>query len=64
MRKIKAWLVTRYADWGDVLVKCPIIAFQSREMAERCMEKRDRRAEGAEDLTWHEIDDIEVVLDD
>ena len=64
MRKVKAWLVTRCADWGGVLVERPIIAFQSREMAERCKEARDRRAEGAEDLTWHEVYEIEVVLDD
>ena len=64
MRKVKAWLVTRCADWGDFLVERPVIAFQSREMAERCKERRDKRAEGAEDPTWHEIDEIEVVLDD
>ena len=64
MRKVNAWLVTRYADWGDVIVECPIIAFQRREMAERCVEVRDRRADGAEDLTWHDIDEIEVVMDD
>ena len=64
MRKVNAWLVTRYEGWGDVIVECPIIAFQRREMAERCMGTRDKRAEGAEDPTWHEIDEIEVVLDD
>ena len=64
MRKVKAWLVTRCADWGDFLVERPVIAFQSREMAEKCKERRDRRADGAEDPTWHEIDEIEVVLDD
>ena len=64
MRKVKAWLVTRCADWGDVIVERPVIAFQSREMAERCVEKRDMRAYRNEDPTWHEIDEIEVVLDD
>lgn len=64
MRKVKAWLVTRFADWGDVIVERPVTAFQRREMAERCMEKRDMRADGAEDPTWHEINEIEVVLDD
>ena len=64
MRKVKAWLVTRCADWGDVIVERPVIAFQSREMAERCMEKRDIRAYRKEDPTWHEINEIEVVLDD
>ena len=33
-------------------------------MAELCKERRDRRADGAEYPTWHEIDEIEVVLDD
>lgn len=64
MRKVKAWLVTEVTDWGDVFAERPVIAFQSREMAERCMEKRDKRAEGAEDPTWHEIHEIEVLLDD
>lgn len=64
MRKVKAWLVNEIKDWGDMFVERPVIAFQRREMAERCKEARDRRAEGAEDRTWHEIDEIEVVLDD
>ena len=64
MRKVKAWLVTRCADWGDVIVERPVIAFHSREMAELCGERRDKRAEGAEYPTWHEIHEIEVVLDD
>lgn len=64
MRKVKAWLVTEITDWVDVFVERPFIAFQSREMAERCKETRDRRAEGAEDRTWHEVYEIEVVLDD
>ena len=64
MRKVKAWLVTEVTDWGDVFVERPVIAFQRREMAELCKERRDRRADGAEDPTWHEIDEIEVVLDD
>ena len=64
MRKVKAWIVTRCTDWGDVIVDRPVIAFQSREMAELCKEARDMRADGAEDPTWHEIDEIEVVLDE
>ena len=64
MRKVQAWLVTRCSDWGDVIVERPVIAFQSREMAELCGERRDRRSEGAEYPTWHEIHEIEVVLDD
>lgn len=46
----------------DLLI--PYIAFQDPEAAKRCASIRDRRAEGAEDPTWHEIDEIEVVLDD
>lgn len=64
LRKVKAWLVTEYTDWVDSVVHRPVTAFQRREMAERCKEARDRRAEGAEDLTWHEVYEIEVVLDD
>lgn len=64
MRKIKAWLVTEVKDWVGVFVERPFIAFQSREMAETCKETRDRRADGAEDRTWHEVYEIEVVLDD
>ena len=64
MRKVKAWLVTEVTDWIDTIVELPVAAFQSREMAERCKEVRDRRAEGAEDLTWNKIEQIEVVLDD
>lgn len=64
MRKVKAWLVTEVTDWGDVFVERPVTAFQRREMAERCMETRDRRADGKEDPTWHEIHEIEVVMDD
>lgn len=64
MRKVKAWLVTKYVDWIDSVVERPVTAFQSREMAELCKETRNRRAEGSEDLTWHEIHEIEVVLDD
>lgn len=64
MRKVKAWLVTKCVDWIDSVVKRPVTAFQSREMAERCKERRDKRAEGAEDRTWHEVYEIEVVLDD
>ena len=36
MRKVKAWLVTEVKDWVDVFVERPVIAFQSREMAEKC----------------------------
>lgn len=64
MRKVKAWLVTEVKDWVDVFVERPFIAFQSREMAERCMNVRAIRAMGAEDPTWYTIDQIEVVLDD
>lgn len=64
MRKVKAWLVTECTDWIDVLVERPIIAFQNREMAELCVERRDERAEGFDDPTWNHIDEIEVVLDD
>ena len=64
MRKVKAWLVTEFMDWGDEFVGLPVVAFQSLEMAVKCMERRDRRAESAEYPTWHEIREIEVVLDD
>lgn len=64
MRKVKAWLVTKCVDWIDSVVKRPVTAFQSREMAEMCRETRNMRAEGAEDRTWHEVYEIEVVLDD
>ena len=63
MRKVKAWLVTEVTDWGDVFVERHVTAFQRRDMAEMCMETRDRRADGAEDPTWNEIHEIEVVLD-
>ena len=64
MRKVKAWLVTEYADWVDTIVHLPVVAFQSRDMAELCKETRDRRADGAEDHVWNEVEQIEVVLDD
>ena len=64
MRKVKAWLVTVFMDWGDVFVNLPVAAFQRLEMAELCKDRRDARAEGAEYPTWHEIREIEVVLDD
>lgn len=64
MRKVNAWLVTRFVGWGDVILERPVIAFQSREMAERCMDTRNRRAYRKEDPTWHEINEIEVVMDD
>lgn len=64
MRKVKAWLVTEVSYWGDTFVERHVIVFQRREMAERCKETRDRRAEGDEDPTWHEVYEIEVVLDD
>lgn len=64
MRKVRAWLVTEYTDWIDTLIQTPIIAFQSREDAELCAKRRDKRAEGYEDPTWNMIDQIEVVLDD
>lgn len=64
MRKVKAWLVTSITDWGDVLVDLPVAAFQRLGMAELCKQRRDRRAEGAEYSKWHEIREIEVVLDD
>ena len=47
-----------------MFVERPVTAFQSREMAELCGERRDKRADGAEDPTWHEIHEIEVLLDD
>lgn len=64
MRKVKAWLVTEVIDWEDVFVNLPVAAFQRLEMAEMCKERRDARAEGAEYPTWHEIHEIEVVMDD
>lgn len=64
MRKVKAWLVTEFMDWGDEFVGLPVVAFQCRDMAEMCKDRRDARAEGAEYPTWHEIHEIEVVLDD
>lgn len=64
MRKVKAWLVTEVTDWTDFFIERPVVAFQSREMAELCRDRRNRRAEGAEDPTWHEVNEIEVVLDD
>lgn len=64
MRKVKAWLVTKYVDWIDSVVERPFIAFQSREMAERCRDVKARRSMGAEDPTWYTIYQIEVVLDD
>lgn len=64
MRKIKAWLVTEFMDGGDVFVDLPVAAFQRLGMAELCKQRRDRRSEGAEYPTWHEIREIEVVLDD
>lgn len=64
MRKVKAWLVIEVKDRVGVFMERPVIVFQSREMAERCMHVRAIRAMGAEDPTWHEIHEIEVVLDD
>ena len=64
MRKVKAWLVTEVTDWGGVFGERHVAAFQRREMAERCMETRDRRSDGAEYSTWNEIHEIEVVMDD
>lgn len=64
MRKVKAWLVTEITDWGDTFVERTVTAFQRRDMAELCKDRRDARAEGAEYPTWHEIHEIEVVLDD
>lgn len=64
MRKVKAWLVTEVTDWVDVCVELPFIAFQRLEMAELCKDRRNARAEGAENPTWNEIHEIEVVLDD
>ena len=64
MKMVKAWLVAEVTDWTDVFVTRPIIAFQDPDAAKRCASIRDRRAEGAEDPTWHEIDEIEVVMDD
>lgn len=64
MRKVKVWLVTECTDWTDDLIVRPIIAFQSREMAELCVERRDRRAGGFDDPTWNMLNQIEVVLDD
>lgn len=37
---------------------------ERREVAERCMGARDRRAGGKEDPTWHEIHEVEVVMED
>lgn len=64
MRKVKAWLVAEVSDLIDTLVEYPIIAFQSRDAAELYAKRGDGRAEGADDLTWNQISDIEVVLDD
>mgnify|MGYP007095040241 FL=1 len=64
MRKVKVWLVTEVMDWADEFVELPVVAFQSLAMAVLCKERRDRRAKGAEYPTWHEIHEIEVVLDD
>jgi hypothetical protein len=64
MRKIRAWLVTEVTYLEDLFVERPVTAFQRREMAELCKERRDCRADGAEYPTWHEIHEIEVVLDD
>ena len=64
MRKVKAWLVIEYTDWRDDLIQTPIIAFQSRDEAELCAQRRDKRAEGFDDRTWNMIKQIEVVLDD
>ena len=64
MRKVKAWLVTEVSDLIDTLVEHPIIAFQSRDAAELYAKRGDGRAESADDLTWYEVYEIEVVLDD
>lgn len=64
MRKVKAWLVGEVTDWIDTFVITPVIAFQSREDAELCAQRRDKRAEGSEYRTWNEVKEIEVVLDD
>lgn len=64
MRKVKAWLVTEVSDLIDTLVECPVIAFQDRDAAELYAKRGDGLAEGADDLTWNQISEIEVVLDD
>ena len=48
----------------DTLVECPVIAFQDRDAAELYAKHGDGRAEGADDLTWNQMSEIEVVLDD
>ena len=64
MRKVKAWLVTEISDLIDTLVEYPVIAFQDRDAAELYAKRGDGRSEDADDLTWYQISEIEVVLDD
>lgn len=68
MRKIKAWLVSDCGgQWSDAY-EVPVRAFTSREMAEECARKRERRAEttflGDPIPEWCILKEIEVIIDE
>lgn len=75
MRRVKVTAVLECGgEWEDAWVR-PVAAFESRELAERCAEVRDRREAMAREVArrnrhddWHEpvwywMEELEVVLD-